>query len=236
MISSDQPKIFGNKIIAAVSSIKDGNMKKSNLQDIQLSREVDRNRKDFLSKTNIEPEQTVLVKMSYDRNDFTRFREVDMQDIGKGIVTDDVQIADALCTKTKGVALFLPLADCVGVIIYDPKKEILMVSHLGRHNTEQYSAKLAIEYLSRKFGSTPEHLLVWLSPAADCLSYPLYAFMNKSLQDVNTQQLVEAGIKKENIEICKIDTAISEHYYSHSQFLKGNREDDGRFAIVAMIK
>ena len=89
--------------------------------------------------------------MSYDRDHFTRFHEVDKHDAGKGIAGGDVQVADALYTRAKGLALFLPLADCVGAIIYDTKKKMLMVSHLGRHNTEQYSARISIEYLIEKF-------------------------------------------------------------------------------------
>ena len=235
MITKHQPKIFDQQIVASSSSVADGNMKKANLSaDQQL--EVDNNRKIFLNKAGVNPEQTVLVSMSYDRNDFTRFHEVDKHDAGKGIAGGDVQVADALYTRAKGLALFLPLADCVGAIIYETKKKMLMVSHLGRHNTEQYSARISIEYLIEKFDCDVKDILVWLSPAADCASYPLYAFMNKSLHEVNKQQFINAGILEKNIQVSNIDTAIDENYYSHSQFLKGNREVDGRFAIVAMMK
>jgi hypothetical protein len=47
--------------------------------------------------------------------------------------------------------------------------------------------------------------------------------------------LLEAGVLPENVENAGINTAESDEYYSHSEFLKGNETDAGRFAIVAMM-
>lgn len=234
MIASDQPTIFKNLLVTGLSSVIDGNMKKGDLP-LELQAGVDENRKKFLSGKDIDLKDTVLVNISYDRNDFIRFHQVDSQDAGKGIVNNNIQVADALCTQTKGLALFLPIADCAGAIIFDPIKEVLMVSHLGRHSSEQYSALKSIEYLRDTFGCNPKDILVWLCPAASSDSYPLYAFMNQSLHEVNKKQFIDAGLLDANIEICNIDTAASKDYFSHSDFLKGNREIDGRFAIVAML-
>ncbi|MFI5212871.1 MAG: laccase domain-containing protein, partial [Candidatus Saccharimonadales bacterium] len=76
----------------------------------------------------------------------------------------------------------------------------------------------------------------WLSPAVGSASYPLQAFGNRSLHEVIIEQLVQAGIRREKIEVSQIDTAKSNDYFSHSQYLAGQRESDGRFAIVAMMR
>lgn len=143
--------------------------------------------------------------------------------------------ADALVTTNPGHALFLPIADCVGVVFYDAAKKVLMVSHIGRHSAEQYGAQKSVGYLQTHTNATPEDIKVWLSPAVGKASYPLKAFNGQSLHEVIEDQLIKAGIKKENIEKSPVDTANNEHYFSHSQYLQGN-DEPGRFAVVAMMK
>ena len=43
--------------------------------------------------------------------------------------------ADALVTESPNVGLMLPIADCVGTVIYDPVQRRLALVHLGRHST-----------------------------------------------------------------------------------------------------
>ncbi len=234
MIVNDQPIIFESKIIAAVSSVGDGNMKKAGMPD-DLKKDVDTNRRIFLETNNIQPEQTVLVSLTYDKDNFTVYETVDEGDKGKGIMRDEAPFTDALATSEKNVALFLPIADCVGAIIYDLVKQAIMVSHLGRHSTEQHGATKSIAYMSEKFGSKPSDILVWFSPSPGVESYPLYSFENQSLSDVNKQHFIDAGVKSENIEISSVDTSTNDEYFSYSEFRKGNRKIDGRFAVVAMI-
>lgn len=232
MIKADQPTIFKDRIIAAVSSIKDGTMKiKGN-----NPHEVNENRRRFLSANNIRPSQTALVNMSYESDNFTKYSTVKKVNSANENEIDAYAPNDALATSQKGVALFLPIADCVGGILYDPKKEIVMVSHLGRHNVEQYGAEKSVEYMTEEFGSRPKDILVWMSPAAGKENYPLYAFDHKSLHEIIKDHFLKAGILPNNIEVCDIDTTKSDHYHSYSEFVKGNHEDEfGRFAIVAMM-
>lgn len=236
MITTDQPKIFQGEIIAAVSSLSDGNIKKANMPS-EVIVNVDRDREILLKNMGISMDQTVLVKISYDRDDFTRYHTANSDDQGKGILPGtDTEIYDALMTTQPGIALFLPLADCVGAILYDPTKKILMVSHLGRHNIEQQGALQSVGYMKDNAGVDPSNLKVWLSPSASKENYPLFAFDNRSQQDVVLEQLKTAGASGENIETANIDTTTSEDYFSHSQYLKDNSKPNGRFAIVAMLK
>ena len=235
MIASDQPTVFSGKIAAAVSSVDDGNMKKKGMPE-DLQRNVNKNRRMFLEKNGIAFEQAVLVNLTYDKDDFTVYGTVASKDTGKGITIDGAQVADALATKDKNVALFLPIADCVGAIIYDPRKEVIMVSHLGRHSTEQHGGTKSIQYMIEQFGCDPADILVWFSPSPSADSYPLFKFENRSLHDVNKEHMMAAGVKPENIEICDVDTSANASYFSYSEFIKGNREADGRFAVVAMLK
>lgn len=236
MITTNQPKIFQGEIIAAVSSKSDGNIKKSNMPS-EVTVNVDRDREALLKSLGIGMDQTVLVNIAYDRDDYNRYYTANSNDKGKGILPGtDIEVYDALMTTQPGIALFLPLADCVGAILYDPTKKVLMVSHLGRHNIEQQGALRSVEYMKDNAGVDPNNLKVWLSPSAGKENYPLFAFDNKSQQDVVLEQLKAAGVPAANIETANVDTTTSEDYFSHSQYLKDNSKPNGRFAVVAMLK
>lgn len=192
-------------------------------------------RKRFLEAHNIKPEDTTLVHITYDGHDYNRYHSIDDEAKGEGIVAPTVNVSDALVVTKPGYALFLPLADCIGAVIHDPTTNILMVSHLGRHNLEQYGGTHSIQFLVEQHNVDPANLTVWLSPSAGGDSYPLFAFDNRSLNDVAIEQLIASGVPQENITASQIDVAKDQDYYSHSQFIKGGRTEDGRFAIVAMM-
>lgn len=231
MIQKDQPTIFGKEVIAAVSSVQDRNMK---FGVHETDPEVIENRRAFLEKAGIDFTHTTLVALSYKTDDFAKYRVVDEADKADGMERASERYADALLTSHPGHALFLPVADCVGAILYDPIKKLLMVSHVGRHSVEIEGASKSVQFME-KYGAKAENVKVWLSPAVGKASYPLHAFEGKSLQEVIIEQLQKAGVKTTRIEASSIDTATNKNYFSHSQFLKGNESIPGRFAIVAMM-
>ncbi|HEY5695620.1 MAG TPA: laccase domain-containing protein [Candidatus Saccharimonadales bacterium] len=232
MIDADQPTIFGSAVTAAISSKGDGNMKFG----IGDEAEVRRNRRAFLEAAGISIDHTTLVAITYDTDDFTKYRIVDDGEKGVGMhAMDDTVHADALVTTTPNHALFLPLADCVGAILYDPEHHVLMVSHIGRHSAEMDGGKRSVQYLADTFHTNPAKLQVWLSPGVGRETYPLHQFGGRGLQEVIIDQLQDAGVTHENIEASHIDTAKSKDYYSHSEYLKGN-DEQGRFAIVAEMR
>lgn len=231
MIAADQPTIFGDHIIAALSSRSDGNMKFGIGSDAQTLG----NRRVFLRQIGIDINHTSLVGITYDAEDFAKYRIAELEDKSVGMLAPDMtRHVDALVVRDAHHALFLPLADCAGAIIFDPKQKVLMVSHLGRHSVEQQGALKSVQYLHETCGSNPADLLIWISPSVGKATYPLHAFEGKSLQEVIVEQLIAAGVQNKHIETSPIDTARDENYFSHSQFLKGN-EDSGRFAIAAAM-
>lgn len=197
--------------------------------------EVDESRRVFLEKHGSSPENTVLVQLNYDSSDFCRYDVVDKSAAGEGIVRDG-RIADGLATKEKGLALFLPLADCIGAVLFDPEHEAVMLTHLGRHNIMQNGGRKSVEFMVKQFSTNPAQLEVWFSPSAGAENYPLFTFENKGMGEVAAQQFAAAGVQPGNIEQSTIDTTKDERYFSHSEFLKGNRSMDGRFTVIAMMQ
>jgi len=232
MITSDQPTIFGPAVIAAISSKRDGNMKFG----MGSEAEVEKNRRQLLQSTGMDIDRTTLVNVTYDTDDFAKYRVVSPDEKAAGMVlAKEVDYADALVTDRPGHALFLPLADCIGIILYDPAHHALMVSHVGRHSAEIDGARRSVKFLKSTFDTNPAELKIWLSPGVGKASYPLHRFGGKGLQEVIVDQLLASGVQGSNIEKSDIDTAMSENYYSHSEYLKGN-DDYGRFAIVAEMR
>ena len=214
------------------STVRDGSMKSVHSDDTRL---VDTNRAAFLVKHDIQPTDTTLVRLEYGRSNYCEYYSLTSADKGDGIARISTIISDALVVTEPHHALFLPLADCIGAVIHDTAQNILMLSHLGRHNLEQFGGTKCIEYLVARHGCDPQNLTAWLSPAAGKKTYPLYAFDNRSLHDVATEQITAAGIPAANITASPIDSATDPDYFSHSQFLASNQANDGRFAVVAKL-
>lgn len=207
-------------------------MKRSNTLHPYIA---DENRRKFLEMNNVSPEKSVLVQLSYNSDDFCRYDVVDALATGEGI-TRDGRVADGLATQAKNLALFLPLADCIGAVLYDPDYQALMLSHLGRHNLEQNGGQKSVEFMRQAFGTNPARLEVYFSPSAGAENYPLFDFDNKSLAEVAINQLCAGGARRENIKLSPVDTTTNENYFSHSEYKKGHRKTDGRFAIMAMMQ
>jgi copper oxidase (laccase) domain-containing protein len=132
-------------------------------------------------------------------------------------------------------ALILPLADCCGVVLYDERQHKFMVSHIGRHSAIEKGAQRSVDALVQQYGSERSDILAYLTPAAGEGNYPIFALDGKGLHKVITQQLRDAGLHDDNIEVSPVDTTLDDRYFSHSEFLKGNRPMNGRQILFAAM-
>ncbi|MBH2007379.1 polyphenol oxidase family protein [Candidatus Saccharibacteria bacterium] len=215
-----------------VSTTDDGSLRSSLTPESQID---DQNTQTFLHRHGIDEQDTVLLRLSYDTADFCRYELVTREMAGRGFTHAQPTIADALLTRADGVALFLPIADCIGAVLYHPPSRTLMLSHLGRHNLEQQGGYESVRYMQQVSGFDPSELQVYLSPAAGKTQYPLFAFGNKSLHEVAVEQLVSAGVATRNIIIDARDTVTDPDFFSHSAALRGEKPV-GRHAVVCYIK
>ena len=215
-----------------ISTRLNGSMKSTNPDE---QSQIDKNRQIFLNNNGISLNNATLVKLDYQTDDYCRYITVDGASKGDGITSESTILSDALVVTKPNHALLLPLADCIGAVIYDQTANILMLAHLGRHNLEQFGGTKCIEYLVNNFNVKPDQLTIWLSPAAGKSTYPLFAFDNRGLHEVTIEQLIAAGINKGKITVSPIDSSTDDNYYSHSNFLQGKQKDDGRFAVVVYI-
>lgn len=162
--------------------------------------------------------------------------------------------ADILISNNPEVSLFMRFADCVPILIYDPKKCVIAIAHAGWKGVTLDAPGKAILALSERFGSLPEDLLVGLGPAicGDC--YPVGIEVADQVESVflgnagsilwqkegqfyldlplACRSLLEgAGVRK--IEMSDICTAKNlDYWFSH----RAENGKTGRFGALLALK
>ena len=245
MIAADQPVCFPSDLLIAVSSKDDGTML-NRIRGRHVA-EVLENRHRFCDQIGVKYDDVVYHVISYDRaQTFDNIAEVTEADTTQH--NNEGIFADALYTETAGIGLFLPVADCIATVIYDPKRRALMLAHLGRHSTVAQLMSRAVRYFVER-GSQAKELQIWMSPSITQKNYCMDYFDHTNdtnwqnfyrqtadgiyldMQGFNRSLAVRAGVPADNIFISPIDTADDPNYFSHSA-----GDTAGRIAVVAMMR
>ena len=155
--------------------------------------------------------------------------------------------ADAMITDMPRIALMVKQADCQGVIIFDPGKEVVANVHCGWRGNVQNILGNVVVRMKRDFDCRHSDLLAAVGPSlgpccAEFVSheniFPRHfdPFMVREnyfdLWAISCWQLVSAGLKRENIELSGICTRCrTDMFYSYRA-----EGITGRFATVAMLR
>ncbi|RPJ42602.1 MAG: laccase domain-containing protein, partial [Chloroflexi bacterium] len=75
------------------------------------------------------------------------------------------QKADAILTGSPAVTLFMRFADCVPVMLYDPRHHIIGLVHAGWRGTVDWAATAAVERMAAQYGSRPAELIAGIGPS-----------------------------------------------------------------------
>ena len=163
------------------------------------------------------------------------------------------QKADIMLTDNPQVTLFMRFADCTPVLLYDPKKRVIGIIHSGWLGTVRGAARVAVQAMQERYGTTPTDLLAAIGPAIGPDHYEIGKDVISQVQDTfglqaeslfekhgesvhfdlwkaNQVLLEEAGVKQ--IEISGICTAChTEDWFSH----RAEKGSTGRFgAMIAL--
>lgn len=244
MIARDQPDCFPSNIIVAVSSTDDGTMLNRTLG--VHSSEVIENRRAFCESRGVSYDSVVYQNIVYGSD--KTYDHIAVVDKSMSTASVGGIEADALFTKTPGVGLFLPVADCVATVVYDPTHDYLAMVHLGRDSTVNGLMVKVINKFALE-GSSLADLVVWMSPSAKSETYVMQwfdqenepdwqGFIHKTdsgihldLPGFNKAACLAAGVHEDNMHISPINTMTSDQYFSHSM-----GDVSGRFAVIAMMK
>jgi YfiH family protein len=182
-------------------------------------------------------------------NSKLQFMEQIHSNIVKIVSADtNVHTCDALITDKMNTPLMVMVADCIPILLYDHTKKIIAVAHAGRAGTFENISKNTIEKMKEEYHCNPKDIEVVFGPSIEKCCYEVSEELAKQtanlfgeeyvenrnidLQGINKKQLLEVGIKTENITITQICTKCSdEPYFSYRKDKKC-----GRFAGVIMMK
>ncbi|PID32836.1 hypothetical protein CR956_00385 [Candidatus Saccharibacteria bacterium] len=240
MIIEHQPTCFPDNLIVKVSSRDDGTMLERTIA--YNTPKALENRRSFAKKVGLNYDDLSIMRIDYSPDaTYSLISEIDTRHASPKRLE---VLADAIILTTPGTGIFLPLADCIGTIIYDPASQLTVVLHMGRHSTLTNLLEKTIGYLaSRKVD--PKDLIVWMTPSAGKDSYAMEYFDYKHQDDwkdfcnlkdgkiyldlpsYNRQRLLGLGLNSENIHISPVDTVTDQNYFSHSA-----GEVDGRFGLL----
>lgn len=150
---------------------------------------------------------------------------------------------DALVTQLRGVGLLIKIADCQAIFLVDPVREVIANIHCGWRGSVKEIAAKVVRLLIDRFGCAPEDILAAISPSLGpcCAEFKNYyeelpeSFLpfQSSPQyfdfwAISSRQLIDAGLRPENIEIASRCTVCETHDF-FSYRAEGNT---GRMAAV----
>lgn len=219
-------ELFDGKVEIGISEIVDGKMRFFGEGD---EVEIIKNQEKLGRVLGLNGERVARVRTVYDgREEYVDYQEIVPEDLPKYTVLNpekQIAVSDGLVTKSFDIGILLPLADCIGAVVFDEEHEVLGLLHAGRQNIEQEGPKRFIEFLVRKFNSEPGKLKMYFSPHA--VNYQIQKLDNKTMPEAAKEQLINAGVLLENIIDPGIDTVSSENFPSNS-----GGDKTQRFAVV----
>ncbi len=147
--------------------------------------------------------------------------------IGSGAIdfANTIGETDALITNLPNVPLLLFYADCVPVLLADLKSGAVGLAHAGWRGTVAAIGVKTLAAMREAFGTKPEDVLVAIGPSIGACCYEVDDFVRDQaagyekffaakgggkyqldLWGMNVEQLVDAGVPKQNISVAGVCT------------------------------
>ncbi len=145
-------------------------------------------------------------------------------------------------------------ADCVPAIFYDVPNTAIALAHLNRKTISHHLAKKVIQKMTEEFDTDPHKLMVWFEPHIHASSYSFTPPLNEAAPELekymyekdgkihvdfaraHVYQIIESGVKENNITVSNIDVGLSDSYYSHTKSKTDSSRPQGRYATLATLK
>lgn len=200
------------------------------------------NRKKFFTSLNTREENVVEMEQVHGNH---------VAVVGKSELGDFILNTDGMVTNQSHVALFVRVADCVPILLVDPVRKVVGVVHAGWRGTTLEVGRLAVNHMEDHFGTIPKDLIVGIGPSIgpccyevdtpviDQFKYAEKLFEKKrgsranlDLWLANKVQLIETGVKDENVETANLCTYDNPDLF----FSERKEKSTGRFGAVIWIK
>ena len=166
-------------------------------------------------------------------------------------LSDAIEDCDALVTDLKGVVLNVLTADCVPVLLYDAKKEVVAAIHAGWKGTKEHIVSKTVQKMQKAYGCDPKDIVAGIAPSIGRCCYEVGKEVAEEFFDIpegftpkgekymldlpfiNKQQLLESGVQEEHIEMSHTCTACDvERFFSYRK----EQGCSGRFMSMIGMK
>jgi len=151
---------------------------------------------------------------------------------------------DALIENTPGVLVAVKTADCIPVLIVDPRNHAVAAVHAGWRGTVKNIAGRAIAELHSKFSSRAEDLHVAIGPGIGKCCYEVGPDVGQQfgeydahgvhldLADMNRRQMTEIGVPSAQIYNAQLCTRCHSEFHSYRR----DKQNSGRMLSVVGVK
>ena len=159
----------------------------------------------------------------------------------------DAEQGDAVVSDTLGLWVGIRTADCVPILIGDPRAKMVGAVHAGWRGTTANIAGNTVQQLAHLCGAAPHDLVVAIGPGIGQCCFEVGSEVSREftalfpeavadlrhidLVEANRRQLVAAGVQSRNIDILGLCTRCGEAEF---ESWRRDREESGR--MVAAIK
>jgi polyphenol oxidase len=134
---------------------------------------VERNRAAFLLELGLGKKPWPLVTLRQIHSDIIRFVDSPLESQLAG---------DGLITATPGLLLGIQTADCLPVILVDPKHRAIGVFHAGWRGTVKRIVEKGVGEMRRRFGSVPGDLMAAIGPGIHGCCYEVGAEVREKFE------------------------------------------------------
>jgi YfiH family protein len=151
---------------------------------------------------------------------------------------------DALIENTPGRLIAVKTADCIPILIVDPRQHAVAAVHAGWRGTVQKIAARAVQDMQRRFSSRPDDLLVAIGPGIGKCCYEVgpevaqqFAEFADStrrvdLSSANRRQVADSGVPLDHIYTTDLCTMCDSDFHS----FRRDKRQAGRMSSVVGIK
>lgn len=124
------------------------------------------------------------LKKNLQNNGFEKFIVLDQQHTAHGICVENIEIkseswfeytADFLVTKTKGIALVVLTADCIPLVLYDQKNDVVALVHAGWRGLADNIVFKAMQMMQNLYGTQLHDIVSTVGPSARSCCYEVSA-------------------------------------------------------------
>lgn len=240
------PKIFDPSKIIAAQSTRLGGVSPVPFQSLNLGLSVNDDQKNVIKNRELFF-NGLGIRLQY----LAKSHQIHGIDVFVVNEPGNVEGYDAQITNKRGVFLVVSIADCTPILIHDEKKNAVAAIHAGWRGTVKKIVKNTIKKMNENYGTLGKDCKAYIGTCIDFQNFEVGEEVaeyfdnhlkkydpqkNKwfvDLKSTNKEQLTEAGVLEENIEVSPYCTFLNnDKFFSHRK----EKGKTGRMMAVIGMK